>query len=207
MGDMQAQSDELRRQFETKLAEQAATIRTLKSLIPSPEALADLEEAARVAVVQQELDEELVQADTRTFGGVSKSLQAATHAKMLKRFKKTLTKKSENNEKRRKLDEARAYFLGDDGAPRVPAAVGEERKALAASIALAEAVDRATVAARKTSVELEIMLAGGGDADFAIDVFARVRDDDLLLEDAPRAAVVKEAIAAALIKQGTRTKV
>ena len=85
MGDMQAQLDGLRRQ----LAEQAATIRTLESLIPSPEALADLEEAARVAVVQQELDEELVQADTRTFGGVSKSLQAATHAKMLKQFKKT----------------------------------------------------------------------------------------------------------------------
>ena len=58
---MQAQLDELRRQFETKLAEQAATIRTLKSLIPSPEALADLEEAARVAMVQQELDEELLQ--------------------------------------------------------------------------------------------------------------------------------------------------
>ena len=41
MGDMQAQLDGLRRQ----LAEQAATIKTLEGLIPSPEALADLEEA------------------------------------------------------------------------------------------------------------------------------------------------------------------
>lgn len=202
MDDVQAQLEELKR----LLVNQKAEIAALKGSALDPSDLAELQEAARLAEVQQALAEEMRLAESRTFGALSKTHEAAQFGRALKEFKRKLAQRSERAEKHRKLAKAREYFLGADGAPRVPPAAGEEQEALVAAVALQDAVDRAMVAKRRCDVDLECTVVGGNDPDFRCDVYAAVSDETLLRADAPRKAVIKDAVAAALVNQESRAK-
>ena len=202
MADMQEQLDALKRLIEV----QADQIKTLKDSALDPGELADLKEAARLAEVQQDLDEQLKLADSRSFGGYARGSDSAQHGRALKRYRQQLVQRSDRNEKCLKISAAREFFLGDDGAPRAPFEAGQESAATAAAVALQDAVDQAKVAKRRCDVDLECTLAGGNDSDFRSDVYALVSDESLLLAEEPRKVVIKDALAAALVNQESRAK-
>jgi len=107
MGDMQAQMGELRKLLDN----QAEQIKMLKGSALDPSDVAELKEAARLAEVQQDLDEELRQADSRSFGGYSRSAESAQHGRAVKRYKQQLVQRSDRKEKYLKISSAREFFL------------------------------------------------------------------------------------------------
>jgi len=188
------------------LDNQAEQIKMLKGSALDPSDVAELKEAARLAEVQQDLDEELRQADSRSFGGYSRSAESAQHGRAVKRYKQQLVQRSDRKEKYLKISSAREFFLDEDGAPRAPPEAGQEGVATAAAVALQDAVDQATIAKRRCDVDFECTLSGGNDVDFRSDVYALVSDESLLLAEAPRKVVIKDALAAALVNQESRAK-
>ena len=168
MDDVQAQLEELKR----LLVNQKAEIAALKGSALDPSDLAELQEAARLAEVQQALAEEMRLAESRTFGALSKTHEAAQFGRALKEFKRKLAQRSERAEKHRRLRSAVAATVANRSPKEADtAAVRAARTARAAAgvataarAAAAAGAVRATTAARAAVVVARAARAAAGAA-------------------------------------------